>query len=102
MKVRLTSLAELDARMTRDWYDAKSDGLGDRFIAELAVAIEKLEQYPLAWHPLGAGVRRYRLDRFPYGVFYVVVLDECVVFAIDHLRRHPKHWKDRLSAVKPD
>ena len=102
MKVRLTSLAELDAWMARSWYESKSARLGEHFVAELAVAFDNLEQFPLAWHPLGDGVRRYRLDRFPYGVFYVIVLDECVVFAIDHLRRHPQHWRKRLSAVETE
>jgi hypothetical protein len=56
-----------------------------------------LEQYPRAWHPLGGGIRRCRLSRFPYAVIYAPEPEEILVIAIMHMHRRPGYWRDRLK-----
>ena len=54
------------------WYDLKSIGLGDRFIAHLDEAIIKLSKNPDACSILYDEVRKIRLKKIPYIIFYKV------------------------------
>ena len=97
MNVRLLEPAgqELDEAVT--YYNAQVDGLGDAFLLEALRIFGLLKQYPRAWHPLGGGIRRCRLSRFPYGVIYVPEPEEILVIAIAHMHRRPAYWRDRLK-----
>jgi hypothetical protein len=61
--------SELDEPVA--WYAAQAPGLERRFIDEMKTARKRIAERPHAWHPLGNGVRRFRLGRFPYGLIYV-------------------------------
>jgi plasmid stabilization system protein ParE len=41
-------------------------------------------------------VRRARLHRFPYGLFFRVLPDALVVLACFHARRDPRRWQGRV------
>jgi len=71
--------------------------LDQRFLAEIAVGKSRILERRHAWQPLSDRVRRYRLNRFPYGIIYAVVEDEVVVIAIAHLHREPGYWRARLQ-----
>lgn len=58
--------------------------------------MDRVARNPEAWHPLGDGVRRCRLSRFPYGLIYAIDKDDIVVLAVAHLHRRPDYWRDRL------
>ena len=97
MSVRLldTAQAELDDAIA--WYAEQSPGLGDAFLIEALRAIQLIEQYPKAWHPLKPQVRRCRLRRFPYGVVYTEDGSDLLVLAIAHQQREPGYWWSRLG-----
>jgi plasmid stabilization system protein ParE len=40
-------------------------------------------------------IRRVRLRRFPYAIYFRVSGDEVVVLAVMHGRRHPRRWSSR-------
>jgi toxin ParE1/3/4 len=42
-------------------------------------------------------VRRGRLRRFPYVIYYRVLSDKIEVIAILHARRDPTLWQDRVN-----
>jgi toxin ParE2 len=67
----------------------------------MRMARKRIAERPRAWLPLGDGVRRFRLGRFPYGLIYVVEADEIVVLAVAHLHRKPNYWRLRLSRPNP-
>jgi toxin ParE2 len=100
MNVRLLApaTAELDEAVA--WYAAQAAGLERRFIDE-RTARKRIAERPHAWRPLGDGVRRFRLGRFPYGLIYAVEADEIVVLAVAHLHRKPNYWRSRLSSPNP-
>jgi toxin ParE2 len=87
---------ELDEAVT--WYESRAQGLGRRFLIEVSAARENIEAYPHGWHPLGGGIRRCRLHRFPYGLIYSVEPTEIVIIAVAHLHRKPDYWSDRLPS----
>jgi plasmid stabilization system protein ParE len=96
-KLRLIApaLSELDEAIA--WYAAQSPGLDQRFLEEVSAAKDHILAHPHAWHPLGNGVRRFRLRRFPYGIIYVAEGSEIVVLAVAHLHREPTYWRSRLQ-----
>ena len=97
MRVRFLEIAELELDQAFHWYESQAPGLGDAFVIELLSAAERVSLYPEAWHPLGEGVRRCRLNRFPYGLIYAVESGDILVLAIAHLHRKPGYWRDRLK-----
>lgn len=61
--------------------------------AGIAIVLES----PDRWPDRGAGVRRYRIRRFPYGLYYRAVNEnEVEILAVADLRRLPDYWRDRL------
>ena len=98
MNVRLLEPAEQELDEAVAYYNAQVDGLGDAFLVEALRVLGLVKQYPLAWHPLGGGIRRCRLSRFPYGVIYAPEPDEILVIAVAHMHRLPGHWRDRLTS----
>jgi toxin ParE1/3/4 len=43
------------------------------------------------------GVRRYLIDRFPFGLIYRMLSADVVeIIAVMHLHRHQSYWRGRL------
>lgn len=96
MKVRFTSMAELELKEALEFYQAAQPGLGAEFLAEVQVTTQLIESFPLAWAALSPRTRRCRLHRFPYGLFYQVRADEILIVSVMDLRRDPKRWEEYL------
>ena len=79
------------------WYAAQAPGLELKFVAEIETASRRIAEYPHAWHPLGDGIRRYRLSRFPYELIYVAEGNDLIVLAVAHLHREPSYWRSRMA-----
>lgn len=77
-------------------YEQRRLGLGREFLAELKAGYQKVSDHPNRWSLLTKNTRRYRLDRFPYGIVYVPYSDHILVVAVMHLSRKPGYWKNRL------
>jgi hypothetical protein len=82
-----------------DWYDSKSNGLGDRFRAAINAAFDDIEKapelYPLAFTDLN--VRFYRVQRFPYLVLYRVEANMTLVISVRHGASNPEKWRQRAE-----
>jgi toxin ParE2 len=66
--VRFLEIAEIELDQAIHWYGAQAPGLGNAFLIEVLSAVDRVERFPEAWHPLSEGIRRCRLSRFPYGL----------------------------------
>jgi hypothetical protein len=79
--VRVRFLAEAEAELDDAvaYYEVQLAGLGTDFAAEVRAGLARIEEYPEAWQSLGSRVRRYRLNRFPYGIIYAVLGEEIIV-----------------------
>lgn len=54
MIIKFLEEAQLELDETIDYYNNESDGLGSVFLQEVLSAIERVANYPDAWHPLSA------------------------------------------------
>jgi plasmid stabilization system protein ParE len=95
MKVTLRRLAKLDLLEARNWYDERRAGLGDELHEEIEAVLRRIADFPHLAPRVDQRVRRAALERFPYGIFYVVDGDAIRVIAILHRARSPEHWRRR-------
>jgi len=87
--------SELDIAAAAVWYEDQQSGLGARFLDELSLVFQRIEQSPLEFPLLDSAVRRALLRRFPFGVYFLTDHSEVKVLAVLNLHRHPDMWKSR-------
>jgi len=97
LKTRFLLPARLELRETVRYYNTQLPRLGEGFRDEAWETIQRIEELPLAWHPLGGSIRRCQMRRFPYGIIYEASKDEIVIIAIAHLHRKPDYWRSRVE-----
>lgn len=81
------------------YYNLQRVHLGDEFRDEAWASIQRIKDFPLAWHPLGGAIRRCQMHRFPYGIIYEPMgseKSEIVVIAVACLHQAPEYWRSRL------
>jgi toxin ParE1/3/4 len=79
----------------QDWYERASPGLGARFRAEVDAQAERIGANALRFPIRFKDIRRARLRRFPYGLFFRVLPDAVYVIACFHASRDPMTWRRR-------
>jgi plasmid stabilization system protein ParE len=78
------------------YYEDHAPGVGDDFLSEIEEGLERIAGSPRTYSLLFGSVRRYLLQRFPYGIVYKVRKNGVFIIAVPHLRRNPGYWKHRL------
>ena len=89
--------AEADLRAAFEWYEEQVDGLGHEFLVSIRACFSRLEQTPELYPKMLESLRRARVDRFPFGVFYCVADESVYVLAILHHRKNPDSLAKRLT-----
>ena len=88
--------AELDIDDAYQYYEECRAGLGSDFILCVDEALSKIartpEQYPNVYK---SSVRRLLIQRFPFGVFFLIEPTRIIILAVMHARRDPKKWQNR-------
>ena len=87
LPVKKHRLVRVDFQSAYDWYEAKQPGLGAEFVDDFRHAYHRLRQTPLIYSARFSNVRRLNLERFPYGIFYVVKSNEIRVLGVLHASR---------------
>lgn len=91
-------LAKGDIEQHARWYDERKPGLGEEFVDEVNRVIDIIGERPLRYNIRFGQWRRANLRRFPHAVFYQVLDNEPVVFAVLHAKReHPAVLEGRVS-----
>lgn len=91
----VTPRAHAGALVARNWYDAQSEGLGDRFLDELFAAFDRARENPESYQMVVGEARRVLLKRFPYAAFFLTEEDQVVVLAVLHQAEDPAKWPPR-------
>ena len=97
MEVRLLDVAQQELDEEIEYYNAESLGLGDQFLIEVLTCLERIKQFPQAWHPFTEDSRRCRTRRFPYGIAYQILESEILIVAVANLHRRPSYWLERIG-----
>lgn len=103
MLLELHPEARAELRSAALWYDEQRPGLGDEFIAEVAVALKRVgdapESHPI-WPGTGVGdavIRKATVQRFPYVIAFEKHERHFLVLAIAHAKRRPLYWLTRTN-----
>lgn len=78
------------------FYEAATSGLGAGFLDEVQRVINILREHPELGQPVGRGLRRALLHRFPFNLIYSVEVHSILIVAVAHQRRRPDYWRDRI------
>ena len=100
MKVAFIEPAESELDEAIAYYDAQRQGLGNDFLVEVLLTLDRIKAFPTAWPPLSNRTRRCRTRRFPYGVVYRATENEILVVAVAHLHRKPLYWASRIKGLR--
>ncbi len=96
MRIRFLEIAQIELDEAIEYYNYEVSGLGEEFLAEVLKALDRIGEFPEAWHPCSKRTRRCQTRRFPYGIVYQTRKKEILIIAIANLHRKPDYWKDRL------
>jgi plasmid stabilization system protein ParE len=96
LPVVLKSEADADLAAARDRYEQQDEGLGDEFLDEVDIVLDRIGQFPELYCLIENDVRRVKVGRFPYLIYYHV-LPECVeVLGVLHAKRDASVWQARM------
>jgi toxin ParE1/3/4 len=87
LPVKRHPLVPTDIQSAYDWYQAKQPGLGTEFIEDFRRAYYRLRRSPDFYSIRFFNVRRLNLERFPYGIFYVLKPDQIQMLGLLHASR---------------
>lgn len=90
--------AEAEYLAEVEYYSRVSADLGLRFVKEVESAVMRARQFPTAWTPLPANLRRIRPRGFPHAVVYEILPDRVFIWAVAHTSRKPEYWRERLKS----
>lgn len=79
------------------WYEAKSSGLGTRFIDQVERRVEASREQFAPGFPSDFDTRTLLVKRFSYKVVVRVESARVHVLAVSHLRRKDSYWHDRAG-----
>ncbi|MGA8149311.1 MAG: type II toxin-antitoxin system RelE/ParE family toxin [Gallionellaceae bacterium] len=96
MRIKILSAAEDDLEEGHRFYESQADGLGTYFLDTLYSDIDSLA-YFAGMHRIVFGHHRLLSKRFPFAIYYRVVDDEVIVFAVLDCRRNPSWIRGKLS-----
>ena len=97
MKIRLLKIAQQELDEAVEWYNQQVVGLGLEFLDEFDDSVKLVASFPEISKKILDDIRRFLINRFPYGVIYGIDGDFIVIIAIAHFRRKPNYWIDRLQ-----
>ena len=92
LPLRVRRRAELDVDEAFAWYESRVEGLGEAFLRSVDACFSRIRRHPGAPAVAHGRVRRARLHRFPYSVFYTIREDFIDVLAVYHARRRPRRF----------
>ncbi len=95
MKINFIEIAQIELDETIEYYNYEVSGLGDTFLTEVLNALDRIGEFPVAWHPCSKRAGDVRLGVF-HTEFYQIREQEILVVAIANLHRKPDYWKDRI------
>ena len=74
-EVQVRRAAELDIAKAQVWYETQQAGLGAEFRLEVSRVIDRLASSPLIYQIVHREIRRAKVRRFPYLVWYRVAVE---------------------------
>lgn len=100
MKLRILDSASQDLIDGYHFYEKQQIGLGSYFLDSLFSDIDSLLLYA-GIHAIYFGVfHRSLAQRFPFGIYYQIIAQEVLIYAVLDCRRDPAWLRKHLDSAK--
>ena len=96
MQIQFITPASQEFLAAVDFYEGQAPGLGEEFILDVEASLRLIGDFPNLGSRGPAGTRRIHLRRFPYSLVYRPEADVLRIIAVEHQRRRPGFWMDRV------
>ena len=84
--------AKKEIKEAAAYYEKHQKGLGQSFLLSIEYAVKILSSNPLLYRKLRGRFRRCLVEKFPYGIIYIIDKNEIYIVAVMHLKRNPGYW----------
>lgn len=92
MRIEYHPAIETELAEIRDYYNERSQNLGDDFLNEFERHVLRIAAMPTRWMIIRGDTRRALMRRFPYVILFRVVDSSSIrITVIKHERRHPSY-----------
>lgn len=85
-----------DLLEAQDWYEKKEPGLVLDLMRAVEEMLKRIGEMPEIYAVVKSEVRKAKLRRFPYLMYYRLLSDRVEVIAILHVRRDSSVWEERV------
>lgn len=89
--------SRLDILAAFSWYESRRTGLGKDFELCLEAGLDQIQRDPLLFQKRYKDIHIHFINRFPYGIHYLVEEKTIRVFGVFHTSRDPGKWIIRLE-----
>ncbi|MEW6234472.1 MAG: type II toxin-antitoxin system RelE/ParE family toxin [Candidatus Omnitrophota bacterium] len=82
------------------YYAEQRTSFGEEFKQAILDAEDIITRNPRIGVPISytaSAIRKFHLKRFPYSIFYYEYPDYIFIISIEHDRRRPGYWMDRIE-----
>lgn len=99
--LKIGDRAEEEFLLAAAWYEEQRSGLGEDFLRAVRKCLSEIPASVQACAQVAnlhttPPVRKKRVKRYPYRVYFVELPDHLFVVSVAHDRRRPLYWKDWL------
>lgn len=77
------------------WYESARDGLGKDFELCIEAEFNRITRNPRLYHIGYKKIRIAYIERFPYGIHFLLEKNIIKVIAVFHTSRDPINWMER-------
>ncbi|WP_298116556.1 type II toxin-antitoxin system RelE/ParE family toxin [Flavobacterium sp.] len=94
-QIQFTKEALFDIEEIILWYEEQREGLSFDFELCLEVGINEIQRTPSAFQKRYKQVKIRFINRFPFGIHYIVNNEIITIVAVFHTSRSPSNWLKR-------
>lgn len=94
-QIQFTKEALFDIEEITLWYEDQREGLSLDFELCLEVGINEIQRTPSAFQKRYKQVKIIFINRFPFGIHYVVNNEIITIVGVFHTSRSPSNWLKR-------
>lgn len=97
-RVLILSEAEREIDNAFIWYELNQIGLGKKFFETIDKSVNFIANRPYSSPEIFYGLRRLVIKKFPYGIYYKIIVDlrEIQIIAVLHFQRNLESLRKRV------
>ena len=93
--IHVSEEAFLDLAEAFDWYEEQRTGLGSELELCVEAKIHSIARNPFQFQERYKLVHIAFVERFPYGIHYLIEDQDIRIIGIFHMRRNPTNWRNK-------